>query len=183
MPDSTGDPYEDYPQDQQNDLSGPKVVEISSKMKSIGNEAFKAGNLHLALDKYQKGLRYLHESPEILDSDPADTTEMLRSIRTNLNLNCALLSVKLKQFEEAVKSATYVLEEEKASDAEKAKALYRRALALTAQKADEDAQNDLEMAVKLAPDDSAIHNELALVKKRIAERTRKEKAAYKRFFE
>ena len=183
VPDSTGDLYEDYPQDQQDDFGGPKIVEIASKMKTIGNEAFKAGNLHLALDKYQKGLRYLHESPEVSESDPADTTELLRSIKTNLNLNCALLHVKLKQYEEATKSATYVLEEEKANNAEKAKALYRRALALTAQKADEDAQNDLEMAVKFAPSDAAIQSELALVKKKIAERTRKEKAAYKKFFE
>lgn len=152
-------------------------------MKNIGNGAFKDGNLHLALYKYQKGLRYLHESPEISESDPADTAEQLRSLKTNLNLNCALLQVKVRQFNDAVKSATYVLEEDEASDAEKAKALYRRALALTAQKADEEAQNDLEAAVKYAPDDSAIHTELALVKKRIAERTRKEKAAYRKFFE
>ena len=152
-------------------------------MKNIGNGSFKAGNLHLALDKYQKGLRYLHESPDVSESDPADTAEQLRSIKTNLNLNCALLQVKLRQFDDAVKSATYVLEEDGASDAERAKALYRRALALTAQKADEEAQKDLEAAVKFAPGDSAILTELALVKKRIADRARKEKAAYRKFFE
>ena len=152
-------------------------------MKVIGNEAFKAGKLQIALDKYQKGLRYLHESPDITDSDPKDTAERLVTLKTNLNLNSALLQLKLKHFDDAVKSATYVLEESKASDTEKAKAHYRRALALAAQKGDEEAKVELEAALKLVADDSAVINELSAVKKRIAERTRREKAAYKNFFE
>ena len=39
------------------------------------------------------------------------------------------------------------------------------------------------MAQKLAPDDVAITKELTAAKKKAAEQAKKEKAAYKRFFE
>lgn len=68
------------------------------------------------------------------------------------------------------------------SDAEKGKAYYRRALARAGRKADEEAAEDLERALKCVPGDPAITSELAAAKKRVAERKQKEKAAYSKFF-
>ena len=69
------------------------------------------------------------------------------------------------------------------SDQDKAKAYYRKALALLGLKDDEEAVKSLETAQKLAPGDAAISKELGAAKKKAAEHAKKEKAAYKKFFE
>lgn len=181
--DSTGDPYEDFPEDQDKQLDGPTVIKIATELKEFGNKAFKSGDLNLGLDKYQKGLRYLNEYPEATDDDAPELAKQLTSIRFTLHSNSALLQVKLKAFEDAQKSASNALDLGRISDADRAKAYYRRALAKVGLKDDEEAVKDLEAALKLVPGDAAITKELGAVKKRAAEQAKKEKAAYKKFFD
>lgn len=150
-------------------------------MKGFGNTAFKKGDLHLGLDKYQKGLRYLNEEPS-LDGEPEEIAKELAALRFTLNSNSALLSNKLKDFPEGLRSATAALEVKGISDAEKAKALYRRAIAEIGLKDEDSALTDLEEANKLVPGDAAVVKELASVKKASSERAKKEKAAYSKFF-
>jgi len=182
--DSTGDTYEDYPEDARAEgaeFSAEEIVKIASEIKEFGNAAFKAGNFQLGLDKYQKALRYLNEDPDIKDASD-EVKKQLTSLRFTLNSNSALLSNKLKQYDDAQKSATFALEVPGISDVEKAKALYRRGLAEVGLKDEDAALRDLEEAVKLVPGDAAVVKELAAVKKGAAERARKEKAAYSKFF-
>jgi len=174
-PDETGDPYEDFPEDQGSSFSGEEIIKIATDLKGFGNTAFKAGNLNLGLDKYQKGLRYLNEgSPE--------TKKQLDALRFTLYSNSALLSVKLKEFNDALTYASKALEVADITDAEKAKALYRRALAEVGLKDEDAALKDLEEANKLVPGDAAVTKELAQVKRVAVERAKKEKAAYSKFF-
>lgn len=182
-PDSTGDPYEDFPEDQGNNIKAPETLKIATELKDFGNKAFKAGDLNLALDKYQKGLRYLNEKPELEKDDPPDLPRQLTAIRFTLHSNSALLQNKLKSFEEAQHSATNALEQKDIADADRAKAFYRRALAHQGLKDDDKAVKDFEEAIKLAPGDAAITKELSATKKKITEQSKKEKAAYKKFFE
>ena len=181
--DSTGDPYEDFPEDQGSDLKGPNIVKIASDLKNFGNKAFKSGDLDLALDKYQKGLRYLNEYPEVTDDDPPELSKELTSIRFSLHSNSALLQIKLKQFEAARKSAGNALELSRIPDADRAKAYYRQGLANVGLKYDEAATKYCEKAWGVAPGDAAITKELGIVKKKAAELAKKEKAAYKKFFD
>lgn len=181
--DSTGDPYEDFPEDQSEDLKGQEIVKIASELKNLGNKAFKSGGFDLALDKYQKGLRYLNEHPEVTDDDPPELAKELTSIRFSMHSNSALLQIKLKQFEEAQKSASNALELSRIPEADRAKAYYRRGLANEGLKDDEEATKDFEQALKLAPGDAAITRELGIVKKKATEQAKKEKAAYKKFFD
>ena len=182
-PDSTGDTYEEFPQDQGEDLTGSELLKITTELKEFGNKAFKANDLNLALAKYQKGLRYLHEYPEALPEDPPELSKGLTHIRFTLHSNSALLQIKLKRFAEAQKSADNALELGEVSDQDRAKASYRKALALLGLKDDEEAVKCLEAAQKLAPGDVAISKELNAAKKKAAEHAQKEKAAYKKFFE
>ena len=69
------------------------------------------------------------------------------------------------------------------SNQDRAKASYRKALALLGLKDDEEAVKSLETAQELAPGDVAISKELNAAKKKAAEQAKKEKAAYKKFFE
>lgn len=181
--DSTGDPYEDFPEDQGEDLKGPEILKIAKELKEYGNKAFKAGDLNLALDKYQKGLRYLNEYPEALDEDSVELAQQLASIRFSLHSNSALLQIKVKAFGDALKSASNATELEKIPDADRAKAYYRKGLANIGLKDDDQAVEDLEEALKLAPSDAAITKELGIVKKKRADQEKKEKAAYKKFFD
>lgn len=184
-PDSTGDPYEEFPEDQKAsdaEFTGSEILKIASEIKDLGNSAFKAGNLALGVAKYQKGLRYLHEYPEPLENDPPELGKQLDSLKFSLHSNSALLQIKLKDFDSAAKSATSALEVPGLSDQEKGKAYYRRALARIGKKHDEDAQADLEAAKKCVPGDAAILKELEATKKRVADRKKKEKEVYKNAF-
>lgn len=181
MPDSTGDPYEDFPEDQTSTPSATEIVKIATDLKEFGNSAFKAGKLSLGLDKYQKGLRYLNEEPS-LDNEPLETKQKLESLRFTLNSNSALLANKLRDYTEAQRHASAALDVASISEADKAKALFRRGVARIGLKNDDEALLDLEEAKKLAPKDAAILSELTNLKKGIAERAKKEKAAYSKFF-
>jgi peptidyl-prolyl isomerase D len=180
-PDSTGDPYEDFPEDQSSTPNAGQILKIATDLKGFGNAAFKAGDLSLGLDKYQKGIRYLNEDPD-LANEPPETKKAMDALRFTLNSNSALLSNKLKSYDDALRSASAALDVAHISGADKAKALYRRAVAEVGLKDEDAALTDLEEAIKLAPGDPAITKELAQVKKAAADRAKKEKAAYSKFF-
>ena len=186
IPDTTGDPYEDFPDDHQGEeLSAPVCFKIASELKNFGNTAFKASNIALGLDKYQKGLRYLHEFPEPGDEDPKELDGQMKALRFALHSNSALLANKLGQYRNGQTWASYAIEvatDAQAKDADKAKAYYRRAVACSGMKEEEEALKDLQEASKLAPSDAAIVNEVAKVNKAIKDRAAKEKAAAKKFF-
>jgi len=184
-PDVTGDPYEDYPEDQKDaekEWTGDEILTIATTLKDLGNAAFKSGDQKLGIEKYLKGLRYLHEYPEPLESDPADLGPKLNALKISLYLNAALLQNKVGQSTEAAESASKALEIDGITDKDKAKALYRRAQARIVKKNEEDALKDLEQALKLAPSDAAIVKEVEGVKRRVKERKDKEKKAYANAF-
>lgn len=183
VPDRTGDPYEDFPEDQAGEIKAPGTCKIANELKDFGNKAFKIGDLNLALDKYQKGLRYLNEHPEPGEDDPPELSKQLTAIRFTLHSNSALLQNKLKSYEDAQKSATIALEQADVAGPDRAKAFYRKGLASLGLKDEDQAVKDFEEALNLAPGDAAITKELSAVKKKLAEQAKKEKAAYKKFFE
>ncbi|KAK3937396.1 cyclophilin-like domain-containing protein [Diplogelasinospora grovesii] len=179
--DPFGDTYEDFPEDESEPLDAQRILKIATDCKDFGNKAFKAGDFSVALDKYQKGLRYLNEDPD-LEKEPADTKEKMDALRISLNSNAALMNMKLQAWDDCVRSADNALAVSTISDKDKAKALYRKGYALVRMKDEDEALAALEQAKKLAPEDAAIANELAAVKKAIQARVAKEKAAYKKFF-
>lgn len=185
QPDKTGDPYEDYPDDQKKgdeELSSSEILNIATELKGFGNTAFKDQDMTLAVDKYEKGLRYLRELPESQDSDSADMSKNVNQLKVTLHSNSALCSIKRQDFATAATSATSALEVPHITDTEKGKALYRRALAKGGLRDEEAAMTDLEQALVCVPGDSNATNELNKMKKRAAEREQKEKSQYKKFF-
>ncbi|KZF19030.1 peptidyl-prolyl cis-trans isomerase Cpr7 [Xylona heveae TC161] len=183
--DKTGDSYPDFPEDHEKaeQFTRVDVFKIASDVKGYGNTAFKAGDSTVALDKYQKGLRYLHEDPDALEGEPADLGKQINSLKFTLYNNAAFAEIKLNLFRDAVNSASKALDVPDATDAEKGKALYRRALAHNGLKDEDASVADLHAALKVVPGDSAVTKELEQTKKRAADRTKKEKAVYKKFFE
>ncbi|KAL4895540.1 peptidyl-prolyl cis-trans isomerase D [Aspergillus ambiguus] len=186
VPDATGDPYEDFPDDHQGEeLNAPVCYKIAGELKGFGNAAFKSGDLNLGLEKYQKGLRYLNEFPGPDENDPKELEGQMKALRFTLHSNSSLLANKLGQYRNGQSWASYALEvapAANAQDADKAKALYRRAVASSGLKEEDAALKDLEEASKLAPNDAAIANEIARVKKAIKDREAKERATARKFF-
>ncbi|KAJ5769190.1 hypothetical protein N7520_003749 [Penicillium odoratum] len=184
--DATGDPYEDFPEDHQGEeLTAPLAFKIASDLKGFGNTAFKQGNLELGVEKYQKGLRYLNEFPEVGENDPKELEEQMKSLRFTLHSNSSLLAGKLSQFRNAQNWATYALqiaEAANAKDADKAKVHYRRAVAYIGQREEDLALKDLTAALKFAPGDAAITNEINKVKKAVKDREAKDRKAAQKFF-
>lgn len=183
--DSTGDAYEDFPEDQKTqdeEWKGTELVAIVEDLKTMGNTAFKGGELEVGLDKYQKALRYLHEYPVPLDNDPPELGAQLSKLKFSLHCNSSLLQFKLGRFTESYQSAEKASVVEGISDADKGKALFRKGAALKGSKDEEGALKCLEEAAKLVPNDAGVKNELAAVKKAAAERKSKERKAYSKAF-
>lgn len=182
--DSTGDMYEDYPEDQFSEdddkASSPaEIRKILEELKQIGTTAFKAGDVELGLAKYQKALRYAREYPEMESEEGGET---FKALRLSLYLNSALLQLKLKQWADAQASASSALDIQSITAADKGKALYRRALAHKELKDEDAALEDLQQAQKSVPSDVAIQNELANIKKRQADNLKRDKAKYSKAF-
>ena len=179
--DSTGDAYEDFPEDEAQEFKDTELLTIVTKLKEFGNTAFKSGDFNLALSKYQKGIRYLNEDSEDTSKEVA---ENLKKIRFTHCSNSALLHIKLSAFSEANASADQALniKEDLVSKQDRAKAFYRKALALLGLKDEEEAIKNLEKAQELAPGDAAIVKSLQDAKKKVTEQAKKEKAAYSKFF-
>lgn len=180
--DGTGDPYEDFPDDENPDMDGSTVLRVGTELKEFGNKAFKAGDIELGLDKYEKGLRYLAEYPTLVEGDSPEVFQNIKALKFTLYSNIALLHNKQKGHREAEDAATKALAIEEVTGPERAKALYRRAIAKVALKDEDCALDDLKEAHKLAPDNAAVIKELDVAKKKLAARKEKEKAAYKKFF-
>ncbi|KAI9768803.1 MAG: peptidyl-prolyl cis-trans isomerase cpr6 [Geoglossum simile] len=181
--DATGDPYEDFPADQGEDLSRAETVKIARELKEFGNKAYKSNNWNLSLEKYQKGSRYLQEYLAPQEDDPPELDKELNALRFTLHSNSALCQIKLFNFEAARTSASHALDTPGATDKEKAKAYFRRGQANVGLKDEEEAEKDLAAAARLAPGDALAVKEHESVKRRLAERERKEKEAYKKFFQ
>jgi len=180
-PDTLGDQYEDFPEDCASPPSLQEILTIAEACKGFGNTALKANEFSTAIDKYQKGLRYLNEDPD-LDDEPQETKKKLESLRFALNNNSALANLKLGAWSEVIDCATNALAVNGISVQEKCKGLYRRAKAFVAIKNLEAAMSDLDAAHLLAPEDAAVTAEWTAVKKKSAEQAAKEKAAFKKFF-
>ncbi|KAJ7111406.1 hypothetical protein C8R44DRAFT_633285, partial [Mycena epipterygia] len=104
-----------------------------------------------------------------------------------LRLNTALVAVRLQppcsaNASIAVQCASRTLTTLQLSPADKAKALYRRALAHAILKDEDAAEKDLVDALEIVPDDTAIAAELASIRRRRKKKREKEKKQFKKMF-
>jgi peptidyl-prolyl isomerase D len=86
-----GDPFEDYPEDEDRDTDQPEIaLEIAQAVREVGNKLFKEGKTEAALEKYQSV--FIHVSlwlPELFDNElafqnPFDTWISIRCYQTAL---------------------------------------------------------------------------------------------------
>ncbi|KAH6910662.1 peptidyl-prolyl cis-trans isomerase [Coprinopsis sp. MPI-PUGE-AT-0042] len=184
-----GDPYEDYPEDEDRDTNDASAVfEMAKSIREVGNKLFKEGKLDLALAKYQKAIRYLDLHWPLPEEGPEELrTSYIELFRPCL-LNSALAAIKIQptssaNLTTAVANTTRAINKFDLRPADGAKALYRRALARVQLKDDEKAEQDLLEAQKLAPEDAGITAELGKIKDMRKQQRDKEKKAFKKMFQ
>jgi peptidyl-prolyl isomerase D len=154
-PPADGDLIADFPQDEGVDSTdAAKIVEIADKIKTIGNNHFRAQKFDAAAEKYDKALRYATFGETPME---ADLKAKLREIKLSCNLNNAMCHIKLKSWRPAVTSATSALK----IDAGNVKALYRRATANANLNEFETALEDLKHAQTADPENADIKTLLA----------------------
>ncbi|OCH83738.1 peptidyl-prolyl cis-trans isomerase [Obba rivulosa] len=185
-----GDPYEDYPEDQgpidgQDVQEKPEVaLRIARDVREVGNRLFRAGQVEEALQKYQKALRYLDFHPVLPEDAPPELKDSWDALLAPLLLNSALAALKVggpANAKIAIANTDRALGMQ-LNDADKAKALYRRALAHVTLKEEDAAEEDLVQASQLVKDDKAILGELEKVQQRKREFREKQRKAYKKLF-
>jgi len=184
----SGDVYEDFPDDEDQNVQDPSVaLKIAREVRELGNKLFKEGKAEEALAKYQKSIRYLDVHPVMPDGSPPELKDSFNSLLTPLLLNSALAALKVHPQTSAnvrisIECATRALDRVDLNNADKAKALYRRALAHVVLKEENSAESDLVAASQLVPEDQAITNELLKVRQLKKEKKEKEKKAFKKMF-
>ncbi|THH04308.1 hypothetical protein EW145_g5618 [Phellinidium pouzarii] len=183
---SAEDPYEDYPDDDSHDTENPEVaLEIASKLKTLGNAKFKEGKAAEALEKWQKAVRYLDVHPVLPDGTSETITKAFAELLGSLLLNSALAAHKVGGVSNATSAVDWTsraINRLQLSDAEKAKARFRRALAYIMLHEDEDAEADLHAALALVPGDAACKIELTQLQARKKAERDKQKKVYKSLF-
>jgi len=184
----TADPYEDHPVDDDRDTENPEVaLQIAKEVREYGNQLFKEGKAEEALQKYQKSIRYLDVHPVLPETSPPELENSFKALLAPLLLNSALAAIRAQPQSSgnamiAVTNATRALNNLELNNADKAKALYRRALAHVYMKNEEQAEKDLVEASHLVPEDTAIATELTKIRQQRKEKRDKEKKAYKKMF-
>ncbi|KAI3409041.1 Peptidylprolyl isomerase [Psidium guajava] len=103
------------------EMNNRERIEEAGRKKEEGNLLFKAGKFRQAGKKYDKAADYVSED----DSFEDDEQKLVKALRVACWLNAAACSLKLNDFQEAIKLSSKVLDYEFYN----VKALYRRAQA------------------------------------------------------
>lgn len=180
--DGTGDIYEAVlADDDKIDQSKPETVfEAVKFLKDLGTKLLKAGELEKALEKYTKGAEYLSDfQPESLSEE---LTKEKATLAISLQLNSALVALKLKNGKRAVKAAEEALSYPEIDDKSAAKAWYRKGSGFLLVKDEDNAEAAFKAALALSPNDAAVLKGLKDVKDQVKARTDKQKKAMAKFF-
>lgn len=118
------------------------------------------------------------------ENSPPELRDSYDSLLAPLLLNSALAALRTQppDAQTAMKNTTRALDRLELSNADKAKALYRRGSAHVILKQEDEAEADLVAASQLAPEDMAISSKLKEVRDEKKKKREKEKKAFKKMF-
>ncbi|KAH0640654.1 hypothetical protein KY285_037240 [Solanum tuberosum] len=156
------------------DMRTQEKIEAAGKKKEEGNVLFKAGKYARASKRYEKAASFIEYDSSFCD----DEKQQAKLLKVSCNLNNAACKLKLKEYKEAAKLCSKVLE----IDNKNVKALYRRAQAYI-QLVDLDlAELDIKKALEIDPDNRDVKLEYKVLKEKIKEYNKKDAQFYGNIF-
>ncbi|XP_006659596.1 70 kDa peptidyl-prolyl isomerase [Oryza brachyantha] len=156
------------------DLNNVEKIEAALAKKEEGNALFKLGKYVKASKRYEKAAKFI----EYDSSFSEDEKKQSKQLKVTCNLNNAACKLKLKDYKQAEKLCTKVLE----LDSQNVKALYRRAQAYI-QLADlELAEVDIKKALEIDPDNRDVKLTYKNLKEKVKEYNKKDAKFYSNMF-
>ncbi|KAI4374419.1 hypothetical protein MLD38_012416 [Melastoma candidum] len=156
------------------DMNTQEKIEAAGKKKEEGNLLFKAGKYARASKRYEKAVKLI----EYDSSFGEEEKKQAKALKVACNLNDAACKLKLKDYKQAEKLCTKVLELESTN----VKALYRRAQAYI-QLTDFDlAEFDIKKALEIDPENRDVKVEYKVLKEKVKEYNKKDAKFYGNMF-
>eukprot|EP00258_Populus_trichocarpa_P016603 XP_006375512.2 peptidyl-prolyl cis-trans isomerase FKBP62 isoform X1 [Populus trichocarpa] len=156
------------------DMNTQEKIEAAGKKKEEGNAWFKAGKYERASRRYEKAAKFIEYDSSFTDEEKQQS----KVLKISCKLNNAACKLKLKDYKEAEKLCSKVLE----LDGQNVKALYRRAQAYI-QLVDLDlADIDIKRALEIDPDNRDVKLEYKILKDKVREYNKKEAQFYSNIF-
>lgn len=180
--DGTGDVYENVLEDDEKlDIAKPETIfEAVVFLKDLGTKLLKEGKLEKAYEKYNKGSNFLDDVPAGALSEEQQSQKA--SLVISLNLNAALVALKLKDGKRAISAAEAVLSDSHADEKQQAKAWYRKGSGYLLTKDEDSARDAFNAALILSPNDAAVLKGLQDAKNQAQARKNQQKKAMSKFF-
>ncbi|XP_057421593.1 70 kDa peptidyl-prolyl isomerase-like [Lotus japonicus] len=156
------------------DLKTPEKIEAAGKKKEEGNALFKAGKYERASKRYEKAMKFVEYDTSFSDEEKQQS----KTLKITCNLNDAACKLKLKDYKQAEKLCTKVLE----LDSRNVKALYRRAQAYIHLVDLDLAEMDIKKALEIEPDNRDVKIEYKILKEKVREYNKKDAQFYGSIF-
>uniref|UniRef100_A0A7C9EMT0 peptidylprolyl isomerase n=1 Tax=Opuntia streptacantha TaxID=393608 RepID=A0A7C9EMT0_OPUST len=156
------------------DMNTQEKIEAAAKKKEEGNALFKAGKYGRASKRYEKAVKYIEYDSSFSDEEK----KQAKALKISCNLNTAACKLKLKEYKQAEKLCTKVLE----MDSMNVKALYRRAQAYIHLADLELAEFDIKKALEIDPDNREVKLEYKMLKEKMREFNKKDAQFYGKMF-
>ncbi|XP_045821284.1 70 kDa peptidyl-prolyl isomerase-like [Trifolium pratense] len=156
------------------DLNTEEKIEAAGKKKEEGNALFKAGKHERASKRYEKAIKYIEYDSAFGDKEK----QQAKALKITCNLNDAACKLKLKDYKQAEKLCTKVLE----LDSRNVKALYRRAQAYINLVDLDLAEMDIKKALEIDPDNRDVKIEYKILKDKVREYNKKDAQFYGNIF-
>ncbi|KAI7748811.1 hypothetical protein M8C21_019574 [Ambrosia artemisiifolia] len=156
------------------ELTTQEKIEACMRKKEEGNSLFKKQKYERASKRYEKALSFI-EYDSAFNEDEKQQAKLLKN---SCNLNNAACKLKLRDYKQAVKLCTKVLD----ADSKNVKAFYRRAQACI-QLVDLDlAEMDIKKALEIDPDNRDVKLEYKLLREKVKEYNKKDAQFYGNIF-
>ncbi|KAF5193405.1 Peptidylprolyl isomerase [Thalictrum thalictroides] len=156
------------------DMNTPEKIEAAGKKKEEGNALFKAGKYARASKRYEKAAKYIDYDTSFSEEEKKQS----KALKVSCNLNDAACKLKLKDYKQAEKLCTKVLEIE----AQNVKALYRRAQAYIHLVDLDLAELDIKKALEIDPNNRDVKLEYKVLKEKMKEYNKKDAQFYGNIF-
>jgi FK506-binding protein 4/5 len=156
------------------DMNTEEKIEAASKKKEEGNSKFKGGKYSLASKRYEKAVKFIEYDTSFSEEEK----KQAKALKVACNLNDAACKLKLKDYKQAEKLCTKVLELESTN----VKALYRRAQAYMELSDLDLAEFDVKKALEIDPNNREVKLEQKRLKEKMKEFNKKEAKFYGNMF-